>query len=59
MNDFLFRAIQRWLTRPGNSQARLAAMLGYKSSTTISKWIERGTIPQYMHAPLRAALKED
>lgn len=55
----LIKALRQWLQRPGNSHAKLAAKLGYRSSTTISKWLDRGSIPEYMHAPLSAALKED
>jgi hypothetical protein len=52
------KELRRWLKQPGNSPAKLAARLGYRSSTTISKWLERGMIPERMLAPLRAALNE-
>lgn len=56
MNEL--RELENWLKQPGNSMAKLAAKLGYRSSTTITKWFRRGEIPSYMVASLRKILKK-
>lgn len=38
-------AIRKWLKKPGNKATRLAAELGYKSSSTISAWLSKGVVP--------------
>jgi len=50
-------ALKRWLSKPGNTQAGLAAALGYRSSTTVAQWIKRGRIPDYMHKDVWAQIK--
>ena len=52
------RDLKDWLKQPGNSTAKLAAKLGYRSSTTIAKWLERGAVPSHMVGPLRKILKQ-
>jgi len=36
-----------WLAVDGNSMTRLAGQLGYKTSTTIDKWIKNNRIPSH------------
>lgn len=40
------RALEKWLEKEGNGPAKLAYLLGYRSSSTISKWIKTNTIPR-------------
>ena len=40
------KKLKKWLTIPGNSQTKIAAMLGYQSSMAIYKWLQRGQIPR-------------
>ena len=37
--------LHQWLAIPGNTTAKLAAILGYKTSQTIENWISRSGIP--------------
>lgn len=53
-----FKLIEDWLKKDGNSIVKLAAIIGYKSSTTISKWFSRGAIPEHMRSVVVAALKK-
>jgi len=39
------KALERWLKIEGNSTAKIAYLLGYRSSSTITKWIKNQTIP--------------
>lgn len=39
------KELMEWLKKDGHSTAELAAMLGYKSSSTIGKWIKNNAIP--------------
>jgi len=43
--DPLLLQLLEWCARPGNTQARLAVELGYKTTCTIAAWIFRGRIP--------------
>lgn len=47
------KELVKWLKRPGNSQAKMAAILGYKTSTTIANWLTRGAIPEREKARVR------
>lgn len=38
MAQAILRKIDSWLSKPGNSKAKLAAALGYNSTATIDKW---------------------
>jgi len=40
-------ALKRWLKENGNSEAKLASILGYSSSVSISNWISRKRIPRH------------
>jgi hypothetical protein len=41
------KAIRSWLAKDFNTEAKLAAELGYKSSTVVSMWIKRGRVPDH------------
>lgn len=41
-----FDRLERWLKKPGNTPAVLAAQLGYKTSETIRRWVENKRIPE-------------
>lgn len=56
MNEI--RELKRWLRIEGNSQAKLAATLGYKSSLTIQMWIYKNKIPSRQKAVVMAIIKE-
>ena len=53
----MFKKLERWLKKKGNSKSKLAYLLGYKSSSTISNWITRGSIPEYIEPQLKNILK--
>lgn len=38
--------LESWLKVPGNTKAKLAYLLGYKTSNAISVWISRQKIPR-------------
>lgn len=44
----IIKAIKKWLKTKGNTKIELAFRLGYKSSSTINNWINRGSVPEYM-----------
>ena len=50
--------LKRWLKKPGNSNVKLAYLLGYKSATTISNWLARGSVPDYIKPQLKEVLKK-
>ena len=39
------KALVTWLRIEGHSAAQLAVAMGYKSSTTINKWISQNCVP--------------
>lgn len=43
-------AIRKWLKKEGNTEAKLAGVLGYQSSVAIKMWFRRGNVPVYMRA---------
>lgn len=49
--------LKRWLNKPNNSNTKLAYLLGYKSGSTISNWITRKSIPEYIKPLLKEILK--
>ena len=51
--------LKKWLNKPGNSKAKLATILGYGTSETISRWIERNRIPYHQQVRLSLILKGD
>lgn len=50
--------LNRWLSKPGNTQAALAAGLGYKTSETIRKWIENQEVPKVVRMRVLEFLKK-
>ena len=53
------KKLEKWLKKPGNSKAKLATILGYGTSETISRWIERNRIPYHQQVRLSLILKGD
>ena len=53
----MIRRLKAWLKRPENSTAKLAYLLGYKSGSTISNWISRNKIPEFVKPRLKEVLK--
>lgn len=43
----IIRLLNDWLKQKGNTKAKLAKKLGYKTHTTINNWIKRKSIPSY------------
>lgn len=41
-------SVKKWLKKDGNTKAKLAYALGYKSSVAIAMWIKRNRIPEHM-----------
>lgn len=49
--------LQDWVKL--NNPAKLATMLGYRSSNTIHQWIKRGRIPPHQDARVRELLEKN
>lgn len=43
----LLNSLKAWLKKPGNSEAKLAVMLGYRDAAPIKAWIRRKRIPVF------------
>lgn len=54
----MFKQLKKWLNKSGNSNAKLAYLLNYKSGSTVSNWIIRKKIPDYIIPQLKEALKK-
>jgi len=54
----LLSDLKRWLKKDGNSEARLAAILGYRGSEAVRQWIRRGRIPTYQEMRVTQIVKE-
>lgn len=50
-------AVSKWLKKEGNSAAKLAAGLDYKTSQSIQNWIKRKRIPNHMKARVNEFIK--
>lgn len=48
--------VRRWLKRPGNTPASLAVRLGYASSSTVEKWLQKGKVPRCREKQVTEAL---
>lgn len=46
-NDDIILQLRKWLDKRGNSPAKLAIKLGYKTSNTIVMWLLRDRIPDW------------
>lgn len=53
----IIKDLKKWLTRPENTKAKIAAFMGYSSSETVSRWIERGRVPVHQQERLNSFLK--
>lgn len=51
--------LKKWLKKPGNSPATLAAALGYKTSASINMWIKRNSIPSHQLKNVLEIIKGD
>lgn len=49
--------IKKWLKKEGNTEAKLAYALGYTSSTAITMWFKRNSIPSYMKQRVKELIK--
>ena len=52
------KELKKWLKKPKRSKVYLAYLMGYRSASTISNWITRGSIPEQAHERLEKALKK-
>lgn len=43
MNTLL--ELKKWLKKPGNNEAKLASLIGFKTSFTVRQWILKERIP--------------
>lgn len=43
----LLADLKAWLKIPGNSEARLAVLIGYRDAAPIKQWIRRRRIPVF------------
>jgi len=50
------KAIKKWLKKEGNTEALLAAKLGYTSSVAIKMWFKRENVPSYQREKLMEVL---
>jgi hypothetical protein len=53
------KAVQRWLKKPGNTEAKLAGAMGYESSVSVKNWVKRGNVPTYMRDKLSDFLTQE
>jgi len=53
----MIKKLTRWLAKNGNSKAKLAYLMGYKSSSTITNWLTRESIPGHAEKQLKTLLK--
>lgn len=53
----MLKQLKNWLKKPGNSNAKLAYLLGYKSGSTITNWLARKSIPEYRYAELKRIIR--
>ncbi len=53
----MFKKLDKWLKKSGNSSSKLAYLLNYKSSSTIRNWVYRESIPSYVIPQLKKILK--
>lgn len=54
----MIKELKSWLKKPGNSSAKIAYLLGYRTGTTVSNWIYRNSIPEYIKPQLKNLLKD-
>jgi len=55
----LLKQLDKWLATPGNSHAKLASMLHYKSSNCIYFWTRNKHIPSHVFVKLKEILNDD
>jgi hypothetical protein len=55
----LLKDLKSWLKREGNSEARLAVMLGYRDAAPIKQWLRRERIPSYQEVRVTQIVKEN
>ncbi len=53
----MLKKVEKWLKRPGNTYAKLAKLMGYKSRSAIYNWLKRGRIPKEIYPKLKEVLK--
>ena len=52
------RAIKKWLKKDGNTEALLAAKMGYTSSTAVTMWFKRNNVPEYQRPKLMEVITQ-
>lgn len=55
----MIRQLKAWLKKPGNSEAKLAFLLNYKSTSTIRNWLSRKSIPDYIKPQLKQIIEKE
>lgn len=50
--------LEKWLKKKNNHKAMLAAHLGYSSSETINRWVQRNNIPEHQRERVAAFIKK-
>ena len=53
----MLKKLKKWLSKKDNSTTKLAYLMGYKSSSTVTNWITRGSIPSHAEQQLKTLLK--
>jgi hypothetical protein len=43
----LLKKMIAWLKKPGNTEAKLAVLLGYRDAAPVKAWVRRKRIPSY------------
>ncbi len=49
--------LKKWLKQDGNSELKLASILGYESPYTIKSWIKNNRIPSFQETNVLRAIK--
>lgn len=54
----LLTDLKAWLKEKGNSEARLAVLLGYRDAAPIKQWLRRKRIPVYQQDRVEAIINK-
>ncbi len=53
----MIRRLKAWLKKSGNTYAKLAELLGFKSRSTVANWIARNEVPVKHRKRVKEVLK--